>query len=64
MDAHADGVGFYSDMHVGCLAIPVERRRSEVHVFFLCVIFYLLFNRNIECSKPLTYIKYENEDDP
>ena len=39
MDAHVSyDVGFYLDMVVGCLAIPVERRRSKlVHVFFFCL---------------------------
>ena len=32
------GVGFYSLMIVGCLAIPQKRRRSNlVHVFFFCL---------------------------
>ena len=29
MDAHADGVGFYSLKCVGCLAIPPKRRRIK-----------------------------------
>ncbi len=34
-NAHANGVGFYSYMDAGCLAIPQERRRCMKSTFFI-----------------------------
>ena len=54
-----DGVGFYPDMVVRCLAIPPKRRRSNKSTFFFLCIYRNMFHLIINYIKYNAYAKID-----